>query len=70
MWKKNALGQSWLLGETIITGIGQGYIKQLNSIVFNDRPDWKWGYKIYPKIIADDENSESQIDKFTPLYKD
>ena len=26
-WKKNALGQSWLLGETIITGIGQGYIQ-------------------------------------------
>ena len=26
-WKKNALGRNWLLGETIITGIGQGYIQ-------------------------------------------
>ena len=26
-WKKNALGKGWLLGETIITGIGQGYIQ-------------------------------------------
>ena len=25
--EKNALGQGWLLGETIITGIGQGYIQ-------------------------------------------
>ena len=26
-WKKNNLGSGWLLGETIITGIGQGYIQ-------------------------------------------
>jgi penicillin-binding protein 2 len=25
-WKKNALGKPWLLGKTLITGIGQGYI--------------------------------------------
>ena len=25
--EKNALGRNWLLGETIITGIGQGYIQ-------------------------------------------
>ena len=24
-WKKNALGKPWLLGETLISGIGQGY---------------------------------------------
>ena len=26
-WKKNVIGQNWYLGETFITGIGQGYIK-------------------------------------------
>ena len=26
-WKKNALGKGWVLGETLITGIGQGYIQ-------------------------------------------
>ena len=26
-WKKNVLGQGWVLGETLITGIGQGYIQ-------------------------------------------
>ena len=25
-WKKNNLGKGWVLGETLITGIGQGYI--------------------------------------------
>ena len=24
-WKKNNLGKGWVLGETLITGIGQGY---------------------------------------------
>ena len=36
-WKKNALGRNWLLGETIITGIGQGlYSNNSNTIMFND----------------------------------
>ncbi len=71
MWKKNALGQSWLLGETIITGIGQGYIQTTPiQLCLMTAQIGNGGYKIYPKIIADDENSESQIDKFTPLYKD
>ena len=70
-WKKNALGQSWLLGETIITGIGQGYIQTTPiQLCLMTAQIGNGGYKIYPKIIADDENSVSQIDKFTPLYKD
>ena len=28
------------------------------------------GYKIYPKILADDETKEQPIDKFSPLYND
>ena len=71
MWKKNALGQSWLLGETIITGIGQGYIQTTPiQLCLMTAQIGNGGYKIYPKIIADDEKSVSQIDKFTPLYKD
>ena len=26
-WKKNNLGRGWVLGETLLTGIGQGYIQ-------------------------------------------
>src|SRR3546814_3568128 len=25
-WKKKALGKSWTIGETLIAGIGQGYV--------------------------------------------
>jgi len=70
-WKKNALGQSWLLGETIITGIGQGYIQTTPiQLCLMTAQIANGGYKLYPKIIVDDKKKESPIDKFTPLYKD
>jgi len=69
-WKKNALGQSWLLGETIITGIGQGYIQTTPiQLCLMTAQIANGGYKLYPKIIVDDKKKENQIDKFTPLYK-
>ncbi len=71
LWKKNALGQSWLLGETVITGIGQGYIQTTPiQLCLMTAQIGNGGYKIYPKIVANDDNSVSQVDKFTPLYKD
>ena len=30
LWKREALGKPWYLGETMISGIGQGYIKVTN----------------------------------------
>ena len=70
-WKKNALGQSWLLGETIITGIGQGYIQTTPiQLCLMTAQIANGGYKIYPKIVLDDENKVPPLDKFTPLYKD
>ncbi len=69
-WKKNALGQSWLLGETIITGIGQGYIQTTPiQLCLMTAQIGNGGYKIYPKLISDDNKNLIQIDKFTPLYK-
>ena len=53
-WKKNAIGKSWYLGETVINGIGQGYIQTtplqlclMTAQIAND------GYKIKPHIIYD-----------------
>ena len=67
-WKKNALGQGWLLGETIITGIGQGYIQTTPiQLCLMTAQIGNGGYKIYPKIIVDDINNEAPIDKFTKL---
>jgi len=58
-WKKNNLGKGWVIGETLITGIGQGYTQttplqlcQMTAQLANG------GFKIYPKIIVD-ENSKT-----------
>ena len=69
-WKKNALGQGWLLGETIITGIGQGYIQTTPiQLCLMTAQIGNGGHKIYPKIVVNDENKQDPIDKFSPLYK-
>ena len=70
-WKKNALGKGWLLGETMITGIGQGYIQTTPiQLCLMTAQIANGGYKIYPKIIVDEENKDQPKDKFIPLYKD
>ena len=57
-WKKNALGQGWLLGETIITGIGQGYIQTTPiQLCLMTAQIANGGYKIYPKIVVDNKCS-------------
>ena len=69
-WKKNALGQSWLLGETIITGIGQGYIQTTPiQLCLMTAQIGNGGFKIYPKLVIDNENKDEPVDKFIPLYK-
>ncbi len=69
-WKKNALGKGWLLGETIITGIGQGYIQTTPiQLCLMTAQIANGGHKIYPKIIVDEDNYDIINDKFTPLYE-
>ena len=68
-WKKNALGQGWLLGETMITGIGQGYIQTTPiQLCLMTAQIANGGYKIYPQILADEKLNHPD-DKFTPLYE-
>ena len=61
-WKLNNLGRGWVIGETLITGIGQGYTQttplqlcQMTAQLANG------GFKIYPKIIVE-ENGETAED--------
>ena len=69
-WKKNALGKGWLLGETMITGIGQGYIQTTPiQLCLMTAQIANGGHKIYPKIIVEDEEKAQPTDKFIPLYK-
>ena len=68
-WKKNALGKGWLLGETMITGIGQGYIQTTPiQLCLMTAQIANGGYKIYPNLVIDEDNSK-KLDKFIPLYK-
>ena len=69
-WKKNVLGKNWLLGETIITGIGQGYIQTTPiQLCLMTAQIANGGYKIYPKLVLNDDEKEKNEDKFIPLYK-
>ena len=70
-WKKNALGKGWLLGETMITGIGQGYIQTTPiQLCLMTAQIANGGFKIYPKIIVDDKTNDQPVDKFMPLFED
>ena len=64
-WKKDNLGKGWVIGETLITGIGQGYTQttplqlcQMTAQLANG------GFKIYPKIIAEDDSKTAEEIKF------
>ncbi len=58
-WKKEQIGQNWYLGETFITGIGQGYF-QTNplQLCLMTAQLANGGYKIFPRITTS-KNQES-----------
>ena len=69
-WKKNALGKGWLLGETIITGIGQGYIQTTPiQLCLMTAQIANGGHKIYPYLVVGDDKKDQPIDKYIPLYE-
>ena len=58
-WKKDTRGVGWVLGETLITGIGQGYIQTTPlQLCLMMAQLANGGFKIYPKIIVD-ENQDT-----------
>ena len=66
LWKKNAIGKSWYLGETVINGIGQGYIQTTPlQLCLMTAQIANGGYKIKPHIIQDEsinyENARLKI---------
>jgi penicillin-binding protein 2 len=68
-WKKNVLGINWVLGETIITGIGQGYIQTTPiQLCLMTAQIANGGHKIIPKLIVDSKADDE--DKFSPIVED
>ena len=60
-WKKNTLGKGWVLGETLITGIGQGYIQTTPlQLCLMTAQLANGGFKIYPKITVEKNNQTAE----------
>ena len=60
-WKKDNLGRGWVLGETLITGIGQGYIQTTPlQLCLMTAQLANGGFKIFPRLTVekDQENLE------------
>jgi penicillin-binding protein 2 len=69
LWKKNILGMNWVLGETIITGIGQGYIQTTPiQLCLMTAQIANGGHKIIPKLIVDSKTNDE--DKFSLIVED
>ena len=60
-WKINNLGKGWVLGETLITGIGQGYTQTTPiQLCLMTAQIANGGFKIKPKILTDDNQLTSE----------
>ena len=58
-WKLDNLGKGWVIGETLITGIGQGYMQTTPlQLCLMTAQIANGGNKIYPKITVN-ENDET-----------
>ena len=72
-WKLKNIGKGWVLGETLLAGIGQGYFQVTPmQLCLMSAQLANGGHKIVAKIIYDDQ--DSQFDKkssaqFEKLYR-
>ena len=81
-WKINNLSKGWVLGETLITGIGQGYTQTTPiQLCLMTAQIANGGYKIKPKILTNDNLlTSSKVNKamqdsdlnqtYIPLFND
>jgi len=64
-WKKDTLGKGWVIGETLITGIGQGYIQTTPlQLCLMTAQLANGGYKIYPKITVNEGDEKLEDIKY------
>ena len=78
-WKLKNIGKGWVLGETLLTGIGQGYIQCTPlELCLMTAQLANGGFKIKPRIIDDGKviyediksNIATQLKKFEPEFKE
>ena len=73
-WKLKEIGKGWVLGETLLTGIGQGYIQCTPlELCLMAAQIANGGFKIRPRIIDDGtaiyEDIKSSIDNQLKKYE-
>ena len=62
-WKKDNLGKGWVIGETLITGIGQGYMQTTPlQLCLMTAQLANGGNRIHPKItVNDDDETHEEV---------
>jgi penicillin-binding protein 2 len=68
-WKKDTLGKGWVIGETLITGIGQGYIQTTPlQLCLMTAQIANGGYKIYPRVTIN--GNEDNIEDIRSIIEE
>tara|TARA_Y100000590_G_C15708335_1_gene1009437 strand:- start:249 stop:2171 length:1923 start_codon:yes stop_codon:yes gene_type:complete len=68
-WKKDNIGRGWVLGETLITGIGQGYFQSTPlQLCLMMAQLANGGYEIKPRIIDDKYSLQRIIDAWREVF--
>ena len=73
-WKRKKIGNGWVLGETLLAGIGQGYFQATPiQLCLMSAQLANGGYKIEPKIIHNEQalqlNKDVSGERFKQLYR-
>ena len=68
-WKLDKLGKNWFLGETLISGIGQGYFQSTPiQLCLMMAQLANGGYKIQPRIIDDKYSLQKTINAWRDKF--
>ena len=73
-WKLKNIGRGWVLGETLLAGIGQGYFQTTPiQLCLMSAQLANGGYKIKPRLIYDEQALQSTAgtwgERFRQLYR-
>ena len=64
-WKKKFIGQNWYLGETLHSGIGQGYYQSTPmQLCLMTAQIANGGFQIQPRIILDPKNKKNNLKEY------
>ncbi len=70
-WKKKYIGKNWYLGETLHSGIGQGYfLSSPMQLCLMTAQIANGGYKISPRILIDPEDKKNSLEEYINFKKE